>query len=180
MKKRFAVLSILLLFSVSFAHMSDFSIPQNQMNEMMQRMMGVQITNQTAVSVSCSTLTELQLEEYGDALMERMIGNHELHDQMELMMGPEATKIMHLNLAKNSLGCVSTQTDQLGVGMMGNGFSGMMMYMMPSMMRSMMYQQNYVTNTLTWNQLIVLILIIGFSFSIYLLYSIDQKLSRKR
>ena len=105
--------------------------------------------------VSCGNLTDEQIEEVGDYLMELMHPG-DAHIQMHEMMGGEdskTVKLMHVNMAKmmycnegegmsNMMGMMS------GSGMMGSGSGGMMsgdmaggsggmMGMMPMMMNTM-------------------------------------------
>ncbi|MBI4010197.1 MAG: hypothetical protein HY361_03345 [Candidatus Aenigmarchaeota archaeon] len=75
--------------------------------------------------IDCNKISGADFEQLGDALMERMVGSHELHEQMDDMMGGEGSeslKQMHIAMGRNWLGCSGLQ------GMMG---------MMPMMMRMM-------------------------------------------
>jgi len=133
------VVSLVLFSSLALAHESEKSVDVI-LSEILEKQ------NVTKISlVDCSKVTDADFEELGDAVMERMVGNHQLHEQMDLMMGGEGSqslRLMHISMGKNWLGC-------------GFGFQGMMggnygMGMMPMMMRMMgnyypAYYSNYDT-----------------------------------
>ena len=74
--------------------------------------------------VACSQLTDEQLEEIGDYLMEQ-IHPGEAHELMDKMMGGEGSeslRLMHIAMAKR-LYC-NDLTDSVNYGMMGYGMMG--------------------------------------------------------
>ena len=74
--------------------------------------------------IDCNKISDADFEELGDALMEKMAGSHELHEQMDVMMGGEGSESlrqMHITMGRNWLEC--------------DGMTGSMM--MPMMMRMM-------------------------------------------
>ncbi|MBI2971799.1 MAG: hypothetical protein HYY37_05260 [Candidatus Aenigmarchaeota archaeon] len=98
-------------------------------DDMVRSMMAQQGVS-SAEQLDCSKITQPEMEALGDAVMERMAGDHELHEQMDAMMGGEGSmslRQMHTTLGSNWLGCT-------GEGMMGSMGSGMMMPMMMRMM----------------------------------------------
>jgi hypothetical protein len=86
--------------------------------------------NVTSLSlINCSKVSDEDFEMLGDSIMEKMIGNRELHEQMDAMIGSkssESLKEMHIATGKNWLGC-------------GNEFKGMSRSMMSNMMNMMAY-----------------------------------------
>ena len=92
--------------------------------------------------VSCDDLTDEQIEELGDYLMELMHPG-EAHEQMHNIMGgenSETVRLMHINMAEmmycdNGDG-MSNMMNMMQGGMMGGGMMGMMPMM------SMMGSQN--------------------------------------
>ncbi|MEM5806079.1 MAG: hypothetical protein QW818_02280 [Candidatus Aenigmatarchaeota archaeon] len=114
--------SILFLVNFVYAHMEIESV-DNIMNRM--------ISNQNvsrASDLDCNKISEHEFEELGDAVMDRMVGNKELHEQMDVMMGGEGSESlrqMHITMGKNWLGC-----ETVFQGMMGK-------YMIPMMTRMM-------------------------------------------
>ncbi len=85
----------------------------------------------TVSQIDCTKVSGAQFEELGDSIMDKVVGNHELHEQMDAMMGGEGSASlvqMHAIMGKNWLGC----------GQGARGFGGMMgINMMPMMMRMM-------------------------------------------
>ena len=106
----------LLLASVAFAHMEAHT-PEEVMSEMMGKQ-GVA----EAEKLDCSRISGMDFEVLGDAVIERMAGSEELHEQMDAMMGAEGSGQMHIAMGRNWLGCSPA-----------SGSSGMM----PMMMRMM-------------------------------------------
>jgi len=94
------------------------------------------LSKQNAATISqldCTKIFDAEFEELGDAVMERMAGSHELHEQMDAMMGGEGSeslRAMHVTMGANWLGC-GTGSFQ---GMMGGRMNGGMMPMMMRMM----------------------------------------------
>ena len=124
MNKTFIVfMSIILAVSITFAHEETVKSVDDILNEIASKQ-GVS-TDQ----IDCNKISNEEFEELGDAVMERMLGDHELHEQMDEKMGGEGSeslKQMHIFMGMNWLGC----TDHVGMGM-GSGL------MMPMMMRMM-------------------------------------------
>lgn len=122
MSRKFSLLVVvLLLSSLAFAH-EEFRTPDETVAIILSRQ-GVA----TLEKLDCASVPEGDFELLGDAVMERMIGSHELHEQMDDMMGGEGSaslRQMHIVLGKNWLGCASAQ----GLRMMG--YQPMMMRMM--------------------------------------------------
>ncbi len=89
--------------------------------------------NVVAVSqIDCNKVSNLQFEDLGDAVMERMVGSHEQHEQMDAMMGGEGSASlvqMHTIMGKNWLSCNNLQ-GMMVVGMTGTNMMPMMMRMM--------------------------------------------------
>ncbi len=121
-----ALVGILLLVNSAYAHMEIASV-EDVMNSMMK--------NQAITDVKqldCSKISNLEFESLGDAVMEKMAGSHELHEQMDAMMGGESSESlrqMHIVMGQNWLNC-GVQGMMATGGMMGG-------YMMPMMMRMM-------------------------------------------
>jgi len=112
--------------SLSFAH-EEIQSPDEIINSMMSAQ-GISQIGQ----LDCTKLTDEQFEILGDAIMEKMSGSHELHEQMGTMMGGEGSaslQSMHIALGGNWLGC----TSGMAGGMMGTSAANMM----PMMMRMM-------------------------------------------
>lgn len=113
---------ILLLVNPVFAHMEEGSV-----EDMMSSMMGDQNISDVK-QLECNKVSDSEFEELGNAVMNKMVGNSELHEQMDNMMGGEGSASlaqMHIIMGKNWMDC-------------GTGFQGMMgSNMMPSMMRMM-------------------------------------------
>src|SRR3989338_6346773 len=105
--------------------------------------------------VSCSELTNEQLEEIGDYYMEQMHPG-EAHEIMDNMMGGEGSKSLkqvHINMAKR-LYC--NENVYIGYGMMG---SGGMMNMMGRGMMGNYYPASYNYNNYGyWNIFWILLL----------------------
>jgi len=65
----------------------------------MQNMMGWRGT------VDCAAISEADLEQLGDQMMEAMIGDSALHERMEAQMGNATTLGMHLMMGRMGTGC---------------------------------------------------------------------------
>ena len=142
--------------------------------------------------VSCDNLTDEQIEEIGDYLMELMHPG-EAHEQMHNVVGGETSetvRLMHINMAEmmycdNGDG-MSNMMNMMQGGMMGGGMMGMMpmMSMMGSqnvqsgMMQGMMGGQNPQANMMEnwgygfgyWSfiNFLYVILLIGLIILVYL------------
>ncbi len=110
--------------SVAAAH-EEMQTPEEMMNVIMARQGVVSISQ-----VNCGSVLEVDFEMLGDAVMGRMAGSHEPHEQMDSMMGGEGSvslRQMHIAMGQNWLGCSQ--------GTMGSEM--MNVNMMPVMMRMM-------------------------------------------
>ncbi len=79
----------------------------------------------TMDKLDCAKVADEDFETLGDAVMERMAGNHMLHEQMDNMMGGEdstSLKQMHIAMGANWLGCAKG-------GMMGSYADSQLMMM---------------------------------------------------
>ena len=115
--------------SLSFAH-EEMQSPDEIINSMMSAQGAADVKQ-----LDCTRITDEHLEILGDAIMEKMSGSHELHEQMDVMMGGEGSASlaqMHTAMGKNWLGC-NILVQGMGPGMMG----GANVNMMPMMMRMM-------------------------------------------
>jgi len=126
------ILPFVLSFTIVFAFFSSaIAFAQTDtiqtVDEAMQQIMSSQNVS-NANQVDCSKVTDSQFENLGDAVMERMIGNHQLHEQMDAIMGGEGSQSltnMHIYMGRNWLGCTANFQGRIGPEMMG-GFGGMM------------------------------------------------------
>lgn len=71
--------------------------PNAYMMPMARMMMG------NARSIDCSSLSDNDLERIGEEMMAQMIGDEQLHEQMDEQMRDERT--MHILMAKMMTGC---------------------------------------------------------------------------
>ncbi len=120
---KFLVLTVLLLaIPIGFAHGPS---TEEIMNNMMQAQNVSDLDD-----LDCSKVAISQMEFLGDAVMERMIGSDEFHEQMDVMMGGEGSESLgriHFSIGSNWLGCDNTGNNMMtGSSMMGP----MMMRMM--------------------------------------------------
>ncbi len=124
------IVSFIVISSISLAHETMKSV-EEVMKEIMDKQSVV-----SASRIDCDMVSPHDFEEMGEAVMERMIGNSELHEQMDLMMGGEGSeslRVMHENMGRNWLGCGLLRVSS-------------MMPMMPGMMRMMgNYYPGYYT-----------------------------------
>ena len=92
------------------------------------------VTNRA--EVDCQAVSDEQLEQLGDAVMEVMHPGeqHEIMDQMMGGEGSESLKFMHIRLGQNYLGCANSGNY---LGLMGRGLMG------GSMMGSGMMGSNF-------------------------------------
>ena len=127
--KFFVPVALVLMLSIGFAH-EEIQSPEIIVSSILAGQ-GVNSTDQ----LDCSKIPEGQLEWLGDAVMEKMAGSHEFHDQMDEMMGGEGSeslKRMHITMGSNWLGCNKEGT------MMGSRMTGpMMMRMMTGVLTPM-------------------------------------------
>ncbi len=118
------IFAVLILASVAFAHMET----EKSLEQVLSYIMSKQDVD-SIDRIDCNKVSDAEFEELGDAMMERMAGNHELHEQMDEMMGGEGSESlrqMHIFMGMNWLSC----SDSAGMGME----RGMMMPMMMRMM----------------------------------------------
>jgi len=153
-----------LLFTHVFAH-EVISAPEDVVNSIMTKQ-GASSTSQ----IDCKKVSQDDFEELGDALMERMAGSHELHEQMDAMMGGEGSaslQQMHVAMGSNWLGCTSVTSQ--GV---------MNINMMPMMMRMM---GNYYPAYYSDYDIVLLLAIVGWVlFIITLAYFYATRKRRKK
>lgn len=115
---------VMLLSSIAFAH-------GEMVEDVMAQMMAQQGVSDIE-QVDCSKVLDEDMEALGDAVMGKMIGNSEMHMQMDEMIGGEGSgslRQMHIMTGSNWLGC--------GEGMMGGAMGSSVTSMMPMMMRMM-------------------------------------------
>lgn len=85
-------------------------------DQVIQEIMAEQ--NATKITdIDCKKVSNKNFVQLGDSVMEKMVGSHELHEQMDMMMGEEGELRMHLAMGKNWLGCSSLE-DMMGFNMM--------------------------------------------------------------
>lgn len=153
----------MLLSSIVFAH-EEIRTPDEIASEILAKQ------NITDVNkIDCSKVSNEDFELLGDAVMERMAGDHELHEQMDTMMGGEGSVSlaqMHIAMGSNWLGC-------------NKGMAGMMnVNTMPMMMRMM---GSYYPAYYTGYDSILLAAIMGWVlFGATLAYSFSKVKKRKR
>lgn len=115
---------LLLLTPTAFTH-EETSTPEEVMKTVMARQNVTDIRQ-----IDCTKISEDDFEFLGDAVMERMTGSHELHEQMDAMMGGEGSaslRQMHITMGSNWLGCHEGMDMS---SMMSRGMMPMMMRMM--------------------------------------------------
>ncbi len=120
--------SLVLYLPAAFAH-EDV---EKSYDEVIQEILAAQ-NAASLQQIGCSDVSEEQFEQLGDAIMEKMAGSDELHEQMDRMMGGEGSQSlhsMHVAMGENWLGC-GVNDAPMG-GMMGNRMMPMMMGMMGS------------------------------------------------
>lgn len=118
-----AIVTIFFLATSVLAH-EEMQAPEDVIKTIMARQ-GVTDMSQ----LDCAKISGGDFEFLGDSIMERMAGSHELHEQMDNMMGGEGSaslKQMHITMGKNWLACHE-----------GMDMGGMMTSMTPMMMRMM-------------------------------------------
>ncbi len=121
--------------------------------------------------VSCSQLTNEQLEKIGDYYMEQMHPGeaHELMDNMMGGEGSESLKQVHINMARR-LYC--NETIYVGYGMMGSG--GMMNMMPGGMMDNYPLSYGYSSYGY-WNALWIVLLVAAIILIGWLVYKFGIK-----
>ena len=152
-----SAISFLLLVNIATAHEMEGKSVEQVIEDII-----VSQTVSAADQIDCAQVSFLDFADLGDAVMERMIGDHELHEQMDSMMGGEGSQSllnMHTAIGRNWLGCE-------------NSFQGMMGGMMtPTMMRMIVhyypaYYSNYdyllILTVVGW-VLFVILAILNFS-----------------
>ncbi len=118
------IASALLILGTAFAH-EEMQAPEDVIKTIMARQ-GVADVAQ----LDCTEISDDDFEFLGDTVMEKMVGSHELHEQMDAMMGGEGSaslRSMHIAMGKNWLGCHEGM--EMG-GMMGSSIMPVMMRMM--------------------------------------------------
>ncbi|MBI4170441.1 MAG: hypothetical protein HY514_02015 [Candidatus Aenigmarchaeota archaeon] len=129
MYKRLSLLPILIILaaSIALAHgpgiKEEIRTPEEVLNDIISDQ-GIA----SAAQADCSKISQGYLEELGDAVMERMAGNHELHEQMDAMMGGEGSaslRQMHISMGRNWLDCdeaemINTRMMPMMMRMMGS------------------------------------------------------------
>lgn len=115
-------IGILILVSPAYAHMGL------SVDDMMNSMMVSQNVNNIS-QLDCNKATDQELEELGDAVMDKMMNNEQLHEQMDNMMGGEGSaslQQMHVAMGKGWLNCGGSQMVMMPMmqmmGMMGQGY----------------------------------------------------------
>ncbi len=128
MRKLIFVISFisLLFVSVVLSHGHESTRTLDQIVANMLTGQGVSSINQ----IDCSKVSVLDFEDLGNTIMERMVGNHELHEQMDEMMGGEGSESlrqMHIVMGKNWVGCgndSAMMNNNMMLMMMGNYYPG--------------------------------------------------------
>lgn len=117
-----SLLTILTLSSISFADEMVLKSPDVILSEIM-----VEQGIKDATQIDPSKVSQETLEELGDSVMEKMIGNTTMHDQMDIRLGgdgSESLKAFHINLAINYLtDYPNGMMNLMSGGMMSNSYS---------------------------------------------------------
>ena len=132
-KVKFFIILIIFAFNVSVAGAVDkHSLSIEETLKPIFEAQGVSDVSK----IDCEKISEENLEELGDAVMEKMLGSSEQHEIMDKMMGGEGSaslKAMHKNMGLRYLNCsgagLGSNFNNLGNynSMMGNfGFNNMM------------------------------------------------------
>lgn len=99
----FSVLLVLVLMSGLALSIEAENGVEDVLKDIMERQGA-----RNASEIDCAKVSSGDFDELGDAVMERMIGNRELHEQMDKMMGGEGSESlaqMHAAMGRNWLGC---------------------------------------------------------------------------
>lgn len=120
MQKSVFIIFLLLLVSTAFAHMGEEAEDFSEAKELVDS------------KVSCDNLTEEQLEEIGEYIMERMHpgeAHEQMHESMDLEEGTEAEEEFHINMAKSmycngGMNMAMGMDSGMGSNMMGYSYGG--------------------------------------------------------
>ncbi|MBS3053125.1 MAG: hypothetical protein J4469_01355 [Candidatus Aenigmarchaeota archaeon] len=159
----YLIFALSVVASVAAAH-EEMQTPEEMMNVIVARQ-GVSSIG----DVDCGSVLEVDFEMLGDAVMGRMAGSHELHEQMDSMMGGEGSaglQSAHIAMGKNWLGCSQ--------GTMGSEM--MNANMMPMMMRMM---GNYYPAYYSGYDAVLLLAVAGWVLFFAMLYLYLSRVSRK-
>ncbi|MCG2731385.1 MAG: SHOCT domain-containing protein [Acetobacterium sp.] len=117
-----SLLTVLTLSGISFAEEMTLKSPDVILSEIM-----VEQGVKDATQIDPSKVSQETLEELGDSVMEKMIGNTAMHDQMDIRLGgdgSESLKAFHINLAINYLtDYPNGMMNIMSGGMMSNSYS---------------------------------------------------------
>nr|WP_320025398.1 SHOCT domain-containing protein [uncultured Acetobacterium sp.] len=117
-----SLLTVLTLSGISFAEEMVLKSPDVILSEIM-----VEQGIKDATQIDPSKVRQETLEELGDSVMEKMIGNTAMHDQMDIRLGgdgSESLKAFHINLAINYLtDYPNGMMNIMSGGMMSNSYS---------------------------------------------------------
>lgn len=153
---------VLLLSSLAIAH-EEIRTPADVISGIMSKQGVVD-----AKQIDCSKVLNEDFEILGDAMMERMVGDHELHESIDAMMGGEGStslQSMHIAMGSNWLGC-------------SKGMAAMSAGMIPMMMRMM---GNYYPAYYSGYDIVLLLAIVGWVlFGASILYFYSKKPKRRR
>lgn len=123
-----SILSVVSVFSLSFIAYADNNMPKSidaVMSEIRQEQ-GLKSDEK----INVEKVSASKLESLGDSVMEAMIGNSEVHDQMDKNMGGDGSATLtalHKKLGNNYLvGYPNGMINLMSGGMMGNYGGGMM------------------------------------------------------
>lgn len=118
--KKIIFIIFLLLISTAYAHMGEEAEDFSEIKELVDS------------RVSCDNLTDEQLEEIGEYMMERMHpgeAHEQMHQAMSLEEGTEAEEEFHINMAKSMYCQQGGMNMAMGMDMgMNSGGSNMMGY----------------------------------------------------
>lgn len=137
--------SILVLVSPVYAHMETESV-----DSIMNRMMTNQGVNDIN-KIECGKISDHEFEELGDAVMDRMLNDIELHERMDNMMGGEGSESlrqMHIAMGKSWSDCGGTSM-------------GMFMPMMGGMMNPYGYSDTTAQVSLVLSIISLVAVVIG-------------------
>ena len=129
--------------------------------------------------ISCSELTNEQLEDIGDYYMEQMHPG-EAHEYMDEMMGGEGSeslKQVHINIAKR-IYCNENVYGMMNGGMMGWGMMRNYYYQNPQNNNS--YQNTFIGFQIFFYILIILIIIILVLVTLLLINKLKKQKRRKQ